>query len=117
MQISVELIALHVSSHEQIEAIQEAFEARAEARQRWESKKGKKKVDRKGKGKEVSDEDDSASDSDAAESGSDRDSDAEEEDTKPKKVLKPETPDALGGIAGVRQVRIGTFEDSGKCKG
>lgn len=42
--------------------------------------------------------------------------DPETEDVKPKKKIESTSIDQASP-AGIRQVRIGTFEDSGKCKG
>lgn len=104
-----------MTTTKQIDSIHEAFEARALARKKWESKKGMKKGDRKGKGKAASDdESDSGSDSDA---DSDDGSDSENETIGKRKPSNTSNANAQGGAAGIRQVRIGTFEDSGKCKG
>ena len=76
-----------------------------------------KKGDRKGKGKAESDEEeesDSEADSDEEE-GSDSDDDKEEKGAKQPSAAVPNV--AQGGPAGIRKIRIGTFEDSGKCKG
>ena len=65
---------------------------------------------------------DSESDSDS--DSSDSDSDADERPSKRSKPDKPKSKDAdkdakSGGLRGVgiRNIRMGTFEDSGKCKG
>lgn len=100
----------------QIDSIREAFEARAVARQRWESKKGSKKGEGKGKSRALTDDDDSDVQSDS-DSDSDASSKSEQGDVKSKKTPSRNTNTDQGGPAGIRQVRIGTFEDSGKCKG
>lgn len=89
----------------QVENIREAFEAHAEGRKKWEARKKHDKKDKKGKRRASDDENDTDSESGSAASDSD-----DEQDEKPVKS------NALSN-AGIRKVRIGTFEDSGKCKG
>lgn len=86
----------------QIETIQESFEAHAASQSAWLTKaKRTKQASKKGKEKASSDEDsDNNDDEDTA-----SDSDVEE------------APPKAKASAGIRKVRIGTFEDSGKCKG
>ena len=83
--------------------IKEAVEAHFQATQAWEKKTKKdRKRAAKGKEKAVDDEDGASSFG----SDSDEDEDTAQDEKKPVKA-----------DAGIRKVRIGTFEDSGKCKG
>lgn len=85
------------------ESIQEAFVRNFQRQKAWATKE---KVNKKGKGKamqkpllsdEASEEDEQDSDDNPADDAKTTDADLRE--------------------AGIRKVRIGTFEDSGKCKG
>lgn len=101
--------------------IRALFDAHHRATLKWQpnaKKSLKKRVSKKAKSKAKSQRaqtdgsqsgdaeassDDEEEDSDESDSGEDSDSESEAE---------PDLPDA-----GIRQVRLGTFEDTGKCKG
>jgi RNA recognition motif-containing protein len=85
--------------------IKEAVEAHFQATLAWE-KKTKRDRKRAAKGKEKATEDD-AEGSSASDSHSEGDED---------EAMRTKDP-AKEKNAGIRKVRLGTFEDSGKCKG
>lgn len=86
--------------------IKEAVEAHYQASRAWEKKTKKdRKRAAKGKGKAIEAEDGDAASSD----GETSDEEGVEENAK---AEEGNTADA-----GIRKIRLGTFEDSGKCKG
>lgn len=103
------------------DGVQELFEASAKARDAWKrpDKRQKKKAAKKAKaakrsgekGEEASSDDSSGSSNDSSDSSSDSDDDSDEEEAE-EKVKEV----GVRG-AGIRKVRMGTFEDTGKCKG
>jgi hypothetical protein len=82
------------------EMIREMFEVHASTNRNWQSKKGVPKRKPRKKREEKNQEEDG--------SGSESSSSASESEPE----QEPEKP-----VAGIRRIRIGTFEDSGKCKG
>ncbi|BGP15312.1 hypothetical protein JCM10213_002629 [Rhodosporidiobolus nylandii] len=97
------------------------------------NKKGKEKAGEEGEGEETDRDDDDSSSSSGSDSDSDSSDDDEEEDgegekenaddggkkKREKKEKKEKGPLDLAHAkdAGIRKIRLGTFEDSGKCKG
>ena len=97
--------------------IKQMIESHHEAAQLWQpkSKLPKKKGERKSKKSKKDVKDDSDSDSES-------ESDAENEEKNDSEKSEAEDPEDKPSLpststAGIRKVRIGTFEDSGKCKG
>lgn len=113
------------------EGLRELFEASAKARDAWkkaekgEKKKAKKVEKKKGKkgkkGKKAESGSDSDSDSDGSSSSSSEeeaessDEDSDEDESSEEEEGEDEKDTVRG--AGIRKIRMGTFEDSGKCKG
>ena len=82
------------------------FDAHYRAALKWEPRA------RKSKTKKTASASDASSNSDASSSGSE----SEEEEEKRETVAKL-GPGERKTAAGIRKVRMGTFEDTGKCKG
>jgi hypothetical protein len=104
------------------DSLREMIERSAAARDEWSNGKAKRKSDKKrvkkeSKSKDSSDEAGSSSDSSDSEGlssdGSEHEDERKDGDKKEKKGKKGE---GLRG-AGIRKIRMGQFEDTGKCKG
>ncbi|KDE08999.1 hypothetical protein MVLG_00721 [Microbotryum lychnidis-dioicae p1A1 Lamole] len=124
-----------------VEDIREMFDAHQKAMANWaprdkQEKKKQEKEKRRAKKRETAEGDEQASGSDedssdeeendsSDEEKNEKGEDGEDEARKPKRVrakkFKPEKKEPLdlskAQDAGIRKVRLGTFEDTGKCKG
>ncbi|GAA6054390.1 hypothetical protein JCM3770_002233 [Rhodotorula araucariae] len=126
-----------------VDDIREMFDRNQVRSMEWAPKekgaKGKKGAKSKGKGKEEageessdeedvdtdraddeSDSDDSSDEDDSADNDADKDGGEDQKGKgKGKKEKKPKGPKDLAQAkdAGIRKIRLGTFEDTGKCKG
>lgn len=105
------------------DSLREMVERSAAARDEWSNGKAKRRSNKKRVKKEDSGKDSgeeeagSSSDSSNLEDGSSDESQGEDEEKGGKeKEKKVEKVDGLRG-AGIRKIRMGQFEDTGKCKG
>lgn len=98
--------------------IREMFEVHQRAKAAWDRKE-KKRISKKRKRDSGAEADGSDSDSDDSDDDSSDSSDSESEeegDAATTKAAKGERKEKVRG-AGIRSMQVGTFEDTGRCKG
>lgn len=102
------------------EGLREMIERSAAARDEWVNGKAKKKekTRKKRKAEEDSDDDENSQGSSSEGESSDEEGDSSGSEVKDKKEEKSKAKKAEGlRGAGIRKIRMGQFEDTGKCKG